>query len=87
MLSYLFSDKFFLTPLKLIHQVVLMEVFVQKNTHALTGEFLLTDPHIKISQAKRMQYSVNESYSASWDRRIFDFVDKKKRGDVPTPQR
>ncbi|QQP31462.1 Fructose-1_6-bisphosphatase 1, partial [Caligus rogercresseyi] len=32
-------------------------------------------------------YSVNESYSASWDPRILDFVENKKRGPTPIPQR
>eukprot|EP00096_Caligus_rogercresseyi_P005456 TRINITY_DN2091_c0_g1_i1.p1 TRINITY_DN2091_c0_g1~~TRINITY_DN2091_c0_g1_i1.p1 ORF type:complete len:134 (+),score=28.95 TRINITY_DN2091_c0_g1_i1:255-656(+) len=38
-------------------------------------------------QSDRVQYSVNESYSASWDPRILDFVENKKRGPTPIPQR
>ncbi len=51
------------------------------------GEFILTEPQIRISQAARRQYSVNESYSTSWDRRVLDFVNRKKEGKNPTPQR
>merc|ERR1711899_444362 len=38
-------------------------------------------------KAAKRQYSVNESYSASWDKRILDFVNSKKKGDKPIPQR
>ncbi len=51
------------------------------------GEFILTKPRIRMSQAARRQYSVNESYSASWDPRVREFIERKKRGDRPTPQR
>jgi len=50
------------------------------------GEFVLTKPKIIMKPARR-QYSVNESYSASWDKRILDFVNSKKKGDKPIPQR
>ena len=50
------------------------------------GEFVLTKPKITMKPAGR-QYSVNESYSVSWDKRILDFVNSKKQGDKPTPQR
>ncbi|XP_040574785.1 fructose-1,6-bisphosphatase 1 isoform X2 [Lepeophtheirus salmonis] len=51
-----------------------------------TGEFLLSERNIKIS-SDRVQYSVNESYSGSWDPKILDFVENKKKGPNPTPQR
>ncbi|CAB4068864.1 FBP [Lepeophtheirus salmonis] len=44
-----------------------------------TGEFLLSERNIKIS-SDRVQYSVNESYSGSWDPKILDFVENKKKG-------
>jgi len=50
------------------------------------GEFVLTKPKITMKAAKR-QYSVNESYSPSWDKRILAFVNKKKQGNKPIPQR
>ena len=50
------------------------------------GEFVLTKPNIIMKPAGR-QYSVNESYSASWDRRILDFINSKKQGNNPIPQR
>lgn len=50
------------------------------------GEFVLTKPNIVMKPAGR-QYSVNESYSASWDRRILDFINSKKQGNNPIPQR
>lgn len=50
------------------------------------GEFVLTKPKIQMKPAKR-QYSVNESYSASWDPRIMAFVNAKKEGEHPIPQR
>ena len=45
------------------------------------GEFVLTKPKITMKAAKR-QYSVNESYSPSWDKRILAFVNKKKQGSI-----
>jgi len=51
------------------------------------GEFVLSKPQIRINQGRRRQYSVNESYSASWDRRVLDFVNSKKQGDAPIAQR
>ena len=42
------------------------------------GEFVLTKPKITMKAAKR-QYSVNESYSPSWDKRILAFVNSKKQ--------
>ena len=51
------------------------------------GEFVLSKPQIRINQGTRRQYSVNESYSASWDRRVLDFVNSKKQGDAPIAQR
>ena len=50
------------------------------------GEFVLTKPKIRMKPARR-QYSVNESYSPTWDKRILDFVSSKKQGDNPIPQR
>ena len=50
------------------------------------GEFVLTKPKIMMKPARR-QYSVNESYSPTWDKRILDFVNSKKQGDNPIPQR
>ena len=48
---------------------------------------MLTKPSIQMKPAF-MQYSVNESYSPSWDPRIQKFIeDKKKDGDKPIPQR
>ena len=47
----------------------------------------MTKPRIRMSQASHRQYSVNESYSASWDPRIKEFIDRKKQGEEPTPQR
>ena len=53
----------------------------------ISGEFILTKPNIQMKPAFK-QYSVNESYSPSWDRRIKEFIDKKKTsGDEPIPQR
>jgi len=50
------------------------------------GEFVLSKPKIQMKPARR-QYSVNESYSVSWDKRILDFVNSKKEGENPIPQR
>jgi len=50
------------------------------------GEFVLTKPKITMKPAFR-QYSVNESYSATWDSRILAFVNSKKEGEKPIPQR
>ena len=48
---------------------------------------MLTKPSIQMKPAF-MQYSVNESYSPSWDPQIQKFIeDKKKGGDKPIPQR
>ena len=35
----------------------------------------------------RRQYSVNESYSETWDPRVKAFVDNKKKQEKPIPQR
>ena len=48
---------------------------------------MLSKPQIRINQGTRRQYSVNESYSASWDERVLDFVNSKKQGDAPIAQR
>lgn len=58
----------------------------QKRCLSLTGEFVLTKPKITMKPAFR-QYSVNESYSATWDSRVLAFVNSKKEGDNPIPQR
>jgi fructose-1,6-bisphosphatase len=50
------------------------------------GEFILTRPKIQVKPARR-QYSVNESYSPTWDPRIKEFVQNKKNQDTPIPQR
>jgi len=51
------------------------------------GEFMLTKPSIQMKPAF-MQYSVNESYSPSWNPQIQKFIeDKKNGGDKPIPQR
>ena len=50
------------------------------------GEFVLSKPKIRMKPARR-QYSVNESYSMSWNKRILDFVNSKKEGENPIPQR
>ena len=49
--------------------------------------FMLTKPNIHMKPAFK-QYSVNESYSPSWDPRIQKFIeDKKTGGENPIPQR
>jgi len=51
------------------------------------GEFMMTQPRMRIP-GPFVQYSVNESYSATWDKRIRKFVEEKKVGrDNPIPQR
>ena len=52
---------------------------ILENKYLFPGEFVLTKPKITMKAAKR-QYSVNESYSPSWDKRILAFVNKKKQG-------
>ena len=53
----------------------------------ILGEFMLTQPNIRMQPAFK-QYSVNESYSPSWDPRIQKFIqDKKTSGENPIPQR
>ena len=48
---------------------------------------MLTKPNIQMKPAFK-QYSVNESYSPSWDPRIQKFIeDKKTGGENPIPQR
>ncbi|XP_059096655.1 fructose-1,6-bisphosphatase 1-like [Tigriopus californicus] len=51
------------------------------------GEFVLTKPNITMNQTIRRQYSVNESYRNSWDPKIQHYIDTKKHGDEPIPQR
>ena len=62
-------------------------VFLKNVLAHFAGEFVLSKPQIRINQGTRRQYSVNESYSASWDRRVLDFVNSKKQGDAPIAQR
>ena len=51
------------------------------------GEFVMTQKQMKIP-GPYVQYSVNESYSPTWDPRVKKFVDDKKvEGDNPIPQR
>ena len=54
---------------------------ILENKYFFPGEFVLTKPKITMKAAKR-QYSVNESYSPSWDKRILAFVNKKKQGNI-----
>ena len=61
-------------------------VLVDHKPKLFSGEFVLTKPKIVMKPARR-QYSVNESYSASWDPRVLAFVNSKKEGDHPIPQR
>ena len=51
------------------------------------GEFVMTQKQMKIP-GPYVQYSVNESYSPTWDPRVKKFVDDKKvERDNPIPQR
>ena len=51
------------------------------------GEFVMTQARMRIP-GPFSQYSVNESYSATWDPRVKKFIDNKKTDrDNPIPQR
>ena len=50
------------------------------------GEFIMTQPKMSIKPAFS-QYSVNESYSPTWDPRIRKFIEDKKNREKPIPQR
>lgn len=48
------------------------------------GEFILTDPNIKIKSRGKI-YSINEGYAALWDKAVSDYVHSKKHPSSGKP--
>lgn len=48
------------------------------------GEFILTDPNIKIKPRGKI-YSINEGYAALWDKAVSDYVHSKKNPSSGKP--
>lgn len=48
------------------------------------GEFILTDPNIKIKPRGKI-YSINEGYAALWDKAVSDYVHSKKHPSSGKP--
>ena len=57
------------------------------NLFQFLGEFILSRPKIQMPPTRHRQYSVNESYAMSWSKEIQKFVQAKKEGENPIPQR